>query len=85
MTPSWFKLHMGVRQASQYACQQTLPERGRILESAKRKVSMSQSASKPEEPFLKESTSRLVEGICKGDRAALARGITLVESSHPKQ
>ena len=26
-----------------------------------------------------------MEGICKGERAALAKGITLVESSHPKQ
>ena len=87
MTPSWSKLHMGVRQASQFALQQnpTIPEKGRILESAKRKVSMSQSASRPEEQGMKESTSRLVEGICKGERAALAKGITLVESSHPKQ
>merc|ERR1719209_2133439 len=45
---------------------------------------MSQSAIKPEQS-MKESTSRLVEGICKGERAALAKGITLVESTHPKQ
>merc|ERR550519_2021470 len=45
---------------------------------------MSQSATKPEQS-MKESTLRLVEGICKGERAALAKGITLVESTHPKQ
>ena len=45
---------------------------------------MSQSATKPEQS-MKEGTLRLVEGICKGERAALAKGITLVESTHPKQ
>merc|ERR1719264_834810 len=45
---------------------------------------MSQSATKPEQS-MKDSTLRLVEGICKGERAALAKGITLVESTHPKQ
>jgi len=77
---------MGVRQASQFSCQQnrTVAKRGQNLECARRQVSMSQSAIKPEQT-MKESTSRLVEGICKGERAALAKGITLVESTHPKQ
>ena len=77
---------MGVRQASQFANQQNpiMAERDRIQECARRKVSMSQSATKPEQS-MKESTLRLVEGICKGERAALAKGITLVESTHPKQ
>ena len=77
---------MGVRQASQFACQQNpiMAERDRVQECARRKVSMSQSAIKPEQS-MKESTLRLVEGICKGERAALAKGITLVESTHPKQ
>ena len=77
---------MGVRQASQFANQQNpiMAERDRVQECARRKVSMSQSAIKPEQS-MKESTLRLVEGICKGERAALAKGITLVESTHPKQ
>jgi len=77
---------MGVRQASQLACQpnRIVAEIRQNLECARRQVSMSQSAIKPEQS-MKESTSRLVEGICKGERAALAKGITLVESTHPKQ
>ena len=77
---------MGVRQASQLVCQPNhiVAEIRQNLECARRQVSMSQSAIKPEQS-MKESTSRLVEGICKGERAALAKGITLVESTHPKQ
>ena len=77
---------MGVRQASHLACQpkRIVAEIRQNLECARRQVSMSQSAIKPEQS-MKESTSRLVEGICKGERAALAKGITLVESTHPKQ
>ena len=78
------KVHMG--QASKFAFRQNsiLAARERVIESSRRKVSMSQSATTPER-LMKESTSRLVEGICKGERAALAKGITLVESTHPKQ
>ena len=77
---------MGVRQASQLVCQpnRIVAEIRQNLKCARRQVSMSQSAIKPEQS-MKESTSRLVEGICKGERAALAKGITLVESTHPKQ
>jgi len=83
---SWTKLHMGIRLASQLSSTQSRAPAPNIknFDSSKRNVSISRTAVKPEEA-MKEKTLQLVEGICKGERAALAKGITLVESTHPKQ
>ena len=41
------------------------------------------SGAPQQSPCISVATEELAKGICGGHRAALARGITLVESTHP--